>query len=59
MLWSVEGAEAILKPRGVFRDELWDEFWAFRPKREKKRGYGIYENVHHGNQGQSSVRKAA
>jgi hypothetical protein len=27
MYWTVDGAEAILKLRGVFLDELWDEFW--------------------------------
>lgn len=45
MFWSTEGAEAILKLRGVFLDELWDEFWAFRTERERKRLYARYDNV--------------
>jgi hypothetical protein len=39
MLWSVDGAEAILKLRGLCLDELWEQFWAFRTKQEKKRLY--------------------
>lgn len=45
MFWSVEGAEAILKLRGVFLDDLWEEFWAFRTKRERKRLYTKYDNI--------------
>lgn len=45
MFWSTEGAEAILKLRGVFLDELWDQFWAFRTDRERKRLYARYDNV--------------
>jgi hypothetical protein len=45
MFWSTDGAEAILKLRGVFLDELWDEFWAFRTAREHKRLYGRYDHV--------------
>ena len=45
MFWSVDGAEAILKLRGVFLDELWDEFQAFRTNREKKRLYAKYDNI--------------
>lgn len=45
MYWSVDGAEAILRLRGVFLDELWDEFWAFRTERERKRLYTKYDNI--------------
>ena len=45
MFWSTDGAEAILKLRGVFLDELWDEFWAFRTQRERKRLYAKYDKV--------------
>jgi hypothetical protein len=45
MFWSENGAEAILKLRGVFLDELWDEFQTFRINREKKRLYGKYDNI--------------
>ena len=45
MFWSVDGAEAMLKLRGVFLDDLWDEFHAFRINREKKKLYGKYDNI--------------
>jgi hypothetical protein len=45
MFWSTDGAEAILKLRGVFLDELWDEFWAFRIERERKRLYARLDEV--------------
>ena len=45
MFWSVDGAEAILKLRGVLLDDLWEEFWVFRIKREKKRLYAKYDNI--------------
>jgi hypothetical protein len=45
MFWSLDGAEAMLKLRGVLLDDLWEEFWAFRTKREKKRLYSRYETV--------------
>lgn len=45
MLWSVDGAEAMLKLRGVFLDELWEGFWAFRTRREKKRLYASYAGL--------------
>ena len=35
-MWWVEGAEAILKLRGVFLDELWDDFWSSGAQRKKK-----------------------
>lgn len=45
MFWSVPGAEAILKLRGVFLDDLWEEFWAFRATTERKRLYAKYDNI--------------
>jgi hypothetical protein len=45
MFWSEDGAEAVLKLRGVFLDDLWEEFWAFRINREKERLYAQYQNV--------------
>jgi hypothetical protein len=45
MFWSTDGAEAILKLRKVFLDELWDEFWAFRIERERKRLYARLDQV--------------
>lgn len=45
MFWSTDGAEAILKLRGIFLDELWDDFWAFRTETERKRLFAKYDNV--------------
>ena len=45
MLWSSDGAEAMLKLRGVFIDQLWDDFQVFRAKREKKRLYESYNHI--------------
>jgi len=45
MFWSMDGAEAILKLRGVFLDDLWEEFWTFRTKTERKRLYARYDNI--------------
>jgi hypothetical protein len=45
MLWSPDGAEAVLKLRGIFLDDLWKEFWAFRAQREKKRLYAAYTGI--------------
>jgi hypothetical protein len=45
MFWSLDGAEAMLKLRGVYLDDLWEEFWAFRTNREKKRLYSRYDTV--------------
>ena len=59
MFWSVDGAEAILKLRGVFLDELWDEFQAFRIKREKKILYGKYDNIRANNTENEKTKKAA
>lgn len=59
MFWSVDGAEAILKLRGVFLDDLWEEFWAWRTKREKKRLYARYDNIQKIGQKEARDRKAA
>lgn len=59
MFWSVNGAEAILKLRGVFLDDLWEEFWAFRTNREKKRLYSRYDNIRPLGQKEALDRKAA
>ena len=45
MLWSPDGAEAVLKLRGIFLDDLWNRFWAFRAQREKKRLYAAYTRI--------------
>jgi hypothetical protein len=59
MFWSTDGAEAILKLRGVFLDDLWDDFWVFRTKRERKRLYAKYDNIRAVTQEQEQNRKAA
>lgn len=59
MFWSTDGAEAILKLRGVFLDDLWDDFWGFRTKRERKRLYAKYDNIRPVSQEQPQSRKAA
>lgn len=59
MFWSVEGAEAILKLRGVFLDDLWEEFWAFRTKTERKRLYAKYDNIRAISENSCQKEKAA
>jgi hypothetical protein len=59
MFWSVDGAEAILKLRGVLLDDLWEEFWAFRTKREKKRLYSRYDTIRALGHEETLNRKAA
>ena len=59
MFWSEDGAEAILKLRGVHLDDLWEEFWAFRTKREKKKLYAKYDNICSFGQEEAQNRKAA
>jgi hypothetical protein len=59
MFWSKDGAEAILKLRAVFLDDLWEEFWAFRIKREKQRLYARYQNISAVGQEAAPDRKAA
>ncbi len=45
MAWSVEGAEAMVRLRGVFIDELWEDFWDFKTDSEKKRLYARYADT--------------
>ena len=59
MLWSVEGAEAILKLRGVFLDELWDDFWTFRAQQEKKRLYSLHVGIKQAKQQSPELKAAA
>lgn len=59
MFWSEDGAEAMLKLRGVFLDDLWEEFWAFRTKWEKKKLYAKYDNICSFGQEEAQNRKAA
>jgi len=59
MFWSMDGAEAILKLRGVLLDELWDEFWAFRTDTERKRLYARYDNVRAVNPDNVNLARAA
>lgn len=59
MFWSTDGAEAILRLRGVFLDELWDEFWAFKTETERKRLYARYDNVRAANSDNAELARAA
>jgi hypothetical protein len=59
MFWSVDGAEAILKLRGVFLDDLWEEFWSFRTKRERKRLYARYDHIRGLRREPDQTRRAA
>ena len=59
MFWSVDGAEAILKLRAVLLDDLWEEFWAFRTQREKKKLYSRYDNIRPFGHDSALDRKAA
>jgi len=59
MLWSVDGAEAVLKLRGVFLDELWDDFWTFRAQREKKRLYALHVGISQDKQPSPKLKAAA
>ncbi|MFC1835651.1 ISKra4 family transposase [Thermodesulfobacteriota bacterium] len=45
MAWSVEGAEAMVRLRGVFIDELWEEFWNFKTDSQKKSLYERYADT--------------
>ncbi|MFC1833546.1 ISKra4 family transposase [Thermodesulfobacteriota bacterium] len=40
MRWSEEGAEAMIRLRGLFLTDLWEPFWTFRIEREKRLLYG-------------------
>jgi len=59
MLWSVDGAEAMLKLRGVFIDDLWDEFWTFRAQREKKRLYAAHAGIRATEKQSAPLKRAA
>ena len=59
MLWSLNGAEAILKLRAVFLDELWDDFWAFRSKSENNRLYALHAEVLQQVDADSMMKRAA
>lgn len=59
MLWSADGAEAVLKLRGIFLDDLWNRFWAFRVQREKKRLYAAYTRVREIEPNNQQFRRAA
>ncbi len=58
MLWSMDGAESMLKLRSVFLDELWDDFWEFRCRSEKDRLYPLHDGVSQ-KDGNDSMRKMA
>ena len=59
MFWSTQGAEAMLKLRGVFLDDLWEEFWEFRARAERNRLYAKYDNIRPATQEAPRNRKAA
>jgi hypothetical protein len=59
MFWSTDGAEAMLKLRGVFLVELWGDFGVFRINREKKKLYANYANTSTVSHEQHQNRKAA
>lgn len=59
MFWSRDGAEAMLKLRGVFLDDLWEEFWGFRAKSERNRLYAKYDSIRPVNQEDRHTRQAA
>ena len=59
MFWSIDGAEAMLKLRGVFLDDLWEEFWSFRIKSERHKLYSRYNNICPCGQGTELTPKAA
>jgi hypothetical protein len=39
MIWSLDGAEAMLKARSMLLQGDWDEFWEHRIRKEKERRY--------------------
>lgn len=59
MSWSMDGAEAMIRLRGVFIDELWEEFWNFKTDSEKRRLYGKYTNTMLQRPKQTEMREAA
>jgi hypothetical protein len=40
MRWTVAGAEAVLKLRGIYLNGDWDAFWQFHMQREARRRFG-------------------
>jgi hypothetical protein len=40
MRWSPDGAEAMVRLRGLFLTDLWELFWTFRIERQKEALYG-------------------
>ncbi len=59
MAWSVDGAEAMVRLRGVFIDELWEEFWDFRTDSEKKRRYANYTHTEINREHEHEIQQAA
>ena len=59
MSWSMDGAEAMIRLRAVFIDELWEEFWDFKTDREKKRLYAKYTSTTLNCPKQAEIREAA
>jgi hypothetical protein len=46
MRWSPEGAEAMVRLRGLLLTDLWELFWTFRIEREKEVLYGNSHSDH-------------
>jgi hypothetical protein len=42
MIWSMDGAEAILKARSMLLQDTWNEFWEYRIQKEKEKRYQDY-----------------
>jgi hypothetical protein len=39
MIWSSDGAEAMLKARSMLLQDTWNEFWEYRIRKEKEKRY--------------------
>lgn len=59
MFWSIDGAEAMLKLRGILLDDLGDDFWLFRITTERKRLYADYDKLRPVQHNAEQNRKAA
>jgi hypothetical protein len=59
MRWSPKGAEAMLKLRAVYLNDLWNNFWDFRTQKEKKTLYGEQISIVKQPLYQDNVLKAA
>ena len=59
MSWSMDGAEAMIRLRGVFIDELWEEFWDFNTDSQKRKLYKKYTNTMLNRPKQTEMREAA